>query len=1011
MEHRHEVPAAYRSLFFWAWDDKLEPDEIRRQVRLMHAQGVGGFFMHSRFGLETPYLGKEWDEAVKAAVDEAKQLGMEAWIYDEDRWPSGFCGGRVQQAVGGLEGLTLEVTDSLHFQPEGTELLYWSAACEGDDLSSLALLQKPEERKGEKLLVLRLETSGPSAWFNGYPPPNNLDPKSEQEFLRLTHQHYADMVGSEFGKTLKGSFTDEPSMADRHAAFNPKRSWIPWASGMRAWVKELLGYDWLPLAPYLYFNHAESAKVRHDYWHVVALRYESCYTMQIATWCEAHGIISTGHFLQEDKLGLCTRVNGSVMPHYTHQDICGIDLLGEQTQEYLTLKQCSSVVHQWHKPGMLVETYAGTGWQFSFESMKWIGDWMYALGVTRRCQHLCLYSLRGCRKRDYPPSFNYHNSWYGKLGVMEEYFARLSEYLCQGEPRRDVLLLHPSSTAWMHMGCSPYGNPVRRNERDLPQVDALGGRLNELLRFLCGQHYDVDLGDETLIERSGRAEQGLLSIERASYPVVVLPEIETVYPSTFRLLKEFKEQGGTLILYKTVPSRLSGEPDEKVREFFQGCSLVPDETQLVSLLERVVPRPLSITEGARQCPWVITQVREDGKRVIAFAANNDRLEAHRLHFAPIWRGSVTRIDPFSGEQEQVQVHSDGSWDEEVEPTGSRLYLIDTGKAGETDFVERNPDYLGSLALAGPFRYRLDQPNVLTLDRCSYRLEDGPWSSVMEIWQAQEEVRRALGMVSLLDDEIAQRYTWDRKPHPNDGKKLSLRYHVILSADLPLTLVVEDARLFQVMVDGKPVSMVPNGYFLDRSFEKVGLGTIKSGIHELVLTCSYTNAMELENIYLVGVFGVDGQRVLGSLPATLSIGSWCGQGLFHYPGSVCYQSDFTARKTKALYLSLPAWKATMVTVVLNGTSFELPYPGLGGVDLSGAVQEGENHLSIRLWGSMRNMMGPLHLPQEPEMTGPGSFTTKGESGYHLLPYGLMESPVLLFDGIVSGQPEKERADDC
>ena len=102
---------------------------------------------------------------------------------------------------------------------------------------------------------------------------------------------------------------------------------------------------------------------------------------------------------------------------------------------------------------------------------------------------------------------------------------------------------------------------------------------------------------------------------------------------------------------------------------------------------------------------------------------------------------------------------------------------------------------------------------------------------------------------------------------------------------------------------------------------------------------------------------------------------------------------------------------MVTVVLNGTSFELPYPGLGGVDLSGAVQEGENHLSIRLWGSMRNMMGPLHLPQEPEMTGPGSFTTKGESGYHLLPYGLMESPVLLFDGIVSGQPEKERADDC
>ena len=47
----------------------------------------------------------------------------------------------------------------------------------------------------------------------------------------------------------------------------------------------------------------------------------------------------TGHFLQEDKLGLSTRVSGAVMPLYEYEDIPGIDILQEKTEEYLTVKQ------------------------------------------------------------------------------------------------------------------------------------------------------------------------------------------------------------------------------------------------------------------------------------------------------------------------------------------------------------------------------------------------------------------------------------------------------------------------------------------------------------------------------------------------------------------------------------------------------------------------------------------------------------------------------------------------
>lgn len=42
-------PAELRPAPLWTWNDKLEPDELRRQVRLFAEHGHGGFFMDARF--------------------------------------------------------------------------------------------------------------------------------------------------------------------------------------------------------------------------------------------------------------------------------------------------------------------------------------------------------------------------------------------------------------------------------------------------------------------------------------------------------------------------------------------------------------------------------------------------------------------------------------------------------------------------------------------------------------------------------------------------------------------------------------------------------------------------------------------------------------------------------------------------------------------------------------------------------------------------------------------------
>jgi len=69
----------------------------RRQIRIMKEMGLGGFFIFDVFtDLETRYLSAEWFVCVRACCEEAERLGMKAWLYDEDRYPSGAAGGRAR---------------------------------------------------------------------------------------------------------------------------------------------------------------------------------------------------------------------------------------------------------------------------------------------------------------------------------------------------------------------------------------------------------------------------------------------------------------------------------------------------------------------------------------------------------------------------------------------------------------------------------------------------------------------------------------------------------------------------------------------------------------------------------------------------------------------------------------------------------------------------------------------------------------------------------------------------
>ena len=85
----------YAAIPFWSWNNELDEQALIQQIVDMKEAGMGGFIMHARLGLTTEYLGEKWFTCIGACLKKARELGMRAWIYDENGWPSGFVGGKL----------------------------------------------------------------------------------------------------------------------------------------------------------------------------------------------------------------------------------------------------------------------------------------------------------------------------------------------------------------------------------------------------------------------------------------------------------------------------------------------------------------------------------------------------------------------------------------------------------------------------------------------------------------------------------------------------------------------------------------------------------------------------------------------------------------------------------------------------------------------------------------------------------------------------------------------------
>ena len=1000
----------YRSLPFWAWNDRLDPAELRRQMADMRDKGIGGAFAHSRDGLETPYLSDAWMDDMDEMARSAAEYGLEAWIYDEDKWPSGSAGGKVSAANPGAytaKALTLELADA-------------SPAPAGDGVIGRYRAEISENRivclgAGDREIILRMECSGPSEWYNDLAPSDNLNPQAVRAFLDLTHEKYRARFGARLSEDFEGFFTDEPNFCDFFSHFTPGRPWLPWTADFPEAFIRLRGYDPTPLLPLLFFEGAGSEKIRHDYWHTLTELFSTRFMKQVYDWCDANGLRLTGHMLYENDMGYNVRVCGAAMPHYRYLHAPGVDILGDQTREWLTVRQCSSVAHQYGREMTIAELYGCTGWEFDFEGQKRLGDWLLVNGITRRCQHMMQYSIAGCRKRDYPPVFNYQNSWWAYDGLMEDYFARMAACATAGSAVRDILVLHPISSLWCKTASHPEED-LGRVEMNMGWTDAhimagniAGEDCNRLAEALARAHRDFDFGDEIILSEMAAVEGDRLTVGEGCYRVVVVPEICSMFASTCALLNRFLDAGGRVLWMGRAPEMIEGAPDARAAALYGRREIcrVEGETALLRALDEALPASLRV-EGKTggEDGEILTMLRALGEDCLLIAVNQSRCERRELRCTLPVRGRVFAYDPWTDEKRALPCRDAGAgvaFIDALEPAGSRVYFVerdDSPHDAALHFSYEHPHRTERVfaALGPEAAFRRTAPNALPLDICDCDLNGERIARKVEVWQAQRALRARLGLRQIYANGIPQRYTWAES---DVAAPFELRFEFDV-AELPqgeIRAAVEKPEGLTLCLNGTPCAPA-DGWFIDRSIRCFTLAGLCPGRNILSLSGLYGNLRELEEVYLLGDFAVDGQRRLTREPEQLHFGDWCFQGYPHYAGGMRYRFALPdPPANRRIVLKMGAYEGVLAEILVNGQRADVLFGACRRLaDLTPLLKAQDNVLEINVVGSPRNLLGPFHRAYDGcSRISWEDFRTEGRwhcDGYTLKPYGLMGQITLL-----------------
>ncbi|WP_295810454.1 hypothetical protein [uncultured Victivallis sp.] len=1035
LEELFRAPGAlYRDTPFWAWNCKLDREQIRRQIAAFREMGMGGFHMHARTGLATAYLGPEFMSMVRECVDVAKRDSMLAWLYDEDRWPSGAAGGIVTREPKFRARYLLFTPNRRTEAPDaandnsGKLLGCYAVRFDADGCLAESRMIGEEEAPGEgfeKFYLYRM-VRGKESWFNDETYVDTLNPAAIRRFVEVTHEAYAKCAGEEFGRTVPAIFTDEPQFSFKSVlkfAGERKDVILPYTDDLPESYRAAYGAEFLPTLPELVWELPGGAwsLARYRYHDHVAERFAAAFADTIGEWCEAHNLRLTGHMMSEPTLESQTSALGEAMRSYRSFQLPGIDMLCDD-MEFTTAKQAQSASHQYGCGGVLSELYGVTDWDCDFTVYKGQGDWQAALGVTVRVPHLAWMSMAGEAKRDYPASIAWQSPWWKRYRLISDHFARVDAALTRGAPQVRVGVIHPVESYWMVYG--PQDQTARRRSQ-------ISEGFENTVSWLLDGLVDFDLIAESLLPSQSPVQLGKhFIVGRMAYDLIVVPPGITMRSTTIDRLESFVAAGGKVIFAGDVAVCCDAVLSDRPAKLAEKCCRIDfSRTALLDAVEEC--RDVKVVrQDGYPAEKLLYQMRRDGEKRILFLVNTERageIRPLRVMIRGAWQ--LRLFDTHSGAVTPVEARQENGWtivENDFPPHGHLLLELlpsseSVGRplprivAGEAEVEAATVGFL-----RGTMPVTLDEPNVLVLDLPEWRLAgEAAWRPREEILRADDQIRDLLGL-RRRGGQIVQ--PWAQAASGEPVGRVELRFTVEATCDLaaPELAFEPPAEPFEIEWDGQPVTFHDSGFWTDECVRKTPFPAIAAGKHELIFRCDYSARSGLERFYLLGDFGVevrgDETRLIAPV-RELHWGDIAAQGLPFYGGNVTYHATVDLPAGGPCRLRIPGRYHMPEALHGNLVVREVPYAGFHGTLIEVAVDgreagaiafapfecplgelaAGRHAVDLTLYGHRANSFGVIHLAFRIPWIGPQAWRTRGDQfcyEYRLRPLGITTAPRIL-----------------
>lgn len=565
-----DPPRSFSPAPIWWWSgEPLDPARLRWQLERFAAGGVYQLVVlnlapagtdHGCDADDPPFFSERWWEIFLGVCDDAAELGMTLWFYDQ----LGFSGADIQArlvarqpAYAGrrLERLTTTGTGRLELRcPSGGRMI--SATVEPSGPVAVDDSGASVQVDAESQLSLYYEID------HGF---DYLGTTACAALLDEVHGEFERRLGDRLGSVVVGSFQDElPSVPT-------------WSADFAARFEARYGYDLRDRLGALWdLDVPDGDDVRRDYHALRAALAEEAFFQPLHAWHDKHGLIVGCD--QQD-------------PARAGEPVAGVQLYADyaRTHRWFSAPGSdhhgdarihSSLAHLYGRPRTWIEAFHSTGWGGTLEeTYDWLLPWIRT-GATLYNPHAVYYTTRAGWWEWAPPSTDWRQPYWRHHKLFADAVSRLCAALSLGRHVCDVAVLFPTATAQADLSFDGPGERAERAQRVYRELVGDATWFAPVPGILDRARIDADVIDDDSLAGAEVGTGPRLLVADESYAAVVLPVATVLEEAVLERLTGFAAAGGLIVAVGNVPEGLAE----------QQAVLVESAEDVPGVLARLSPR-------------------------------------------------------------------------------------------------------------------------------------------------------------------------------------------------------------------------------------------------------------------------------------------------------------------------------------------------------------------------------------------------------------------------------------